>query len=283
MSAVLTVRVEEIDANQRLRPVDPMRAAEIAASIKRNGLFHPIVVFKGGKAGNPYVLSAGAQRLAAVKLNGGETIEARVMTGTAAERELVEAEENLCREDLAPFDRALFVRRWKEKWEEANPDLKDAGRRGHAGAIARWLGKDALAEMHGNDRSLAAEADKLGLSKKIIQQSLLIASLADDKTAAELVRTVPQAQSRDALLALARLDPKKRKSALDLLHREPALSASEAVRQASGVKATPPKPPAVRILALWSAATAAERKQIVAALAADKNFVERFGAATGSR
>jgi ParB family transcriptional regulator, chromosome partitioning protein len=101
--AMLPVELVAPNPHQPRREFDDATLAELAASIKTNGVIQPIVVKKvpGG-----YELIAGERRLRASKLAGLKTIPAIVRDvdrWTQAQLALVE---NIQREDLNPIDRA---------------------------------------------------------------------------------------------------------------------------------------------------------------------------------
>lgn len=64
-----TIAIASIDASDRLRPVDPLKAEAISWAIEEKGLIQPVVV-RADPAGAGYRLVAGAHRLAALVLLG---------------------------------------------------------------------------------------------------------------------------------------------------------------------------------------------------------------------
>ena len=63
------IQISDIDARDRLRPVDPLKVEAISAAIEEKGLIQPIVV-RLRADGDGYQLIAGAHRLAALILLG---------------------------------------------------------------------------------------------------------------------------------------------------------------------------------------------------------------------
>ncbi len=123
-AATLGVRPTELpldaigpNPHQPRRAFDDAGLAELAASMKTNGVIQPIVVrpsassgrdpsTSSGQAGPTYELIAGERRFRAAKLAGLQTIPAIVRdvdSFTQAQMALVE---NIQREDLNPLDRA---------------------------------------------------------------------------------------------------------------------------------------------------------------------------------
>lgn len=78
---------------------------ELAASIRENGVFQPVIVRKSSIKG--YELIAGERRLRASKLAGKETIPAIVREYSEEWMIQIAVIENLQREDLRPIDEAL--------------------------------------------------------------------------------------------------------------------------------------------------------------------------------
>src|SRR6185436_5057934 len=104
-AAPAEIPVDQVSPNphQPRRQFNEVSLAELAASVKSNGLIQPIVV---KRAGEGYQLVAGERRLRAAKIAGLTAIPAivrEVDSFTQAQLALVE---NIHREDLNPIDRA---------------------------------------------------------------------------------------------------------------------------------------------------------------------------------
>lgn len=132
----------------RARPVDLEHAAAIAGSMVDRGLINPITVratpaAQGGKT--PYTLVAGGHRLEAARMNGWEEIEAIVVSADAAEAQLIEISENLFRNDLSALDRAIFVMKFREIFEDKHGKIARGGDRkskDHDGPLMFAPGKE---------------------------------------------------------------------------------------------------------------------------------------------
>jgi ParB family chromosome partitioning protein len=106
---VLDVPLDRIAANphQPRRQFEDAAIAELAASLKANGVIQPVIV---RQVAGGYQLIAGERRLRAARLAGLATIPAvlkEVDSFTQAQMALVE---NIQREDLNPLDRAVGYR-----------------------------------------------------------------------------------------------------------------------------------------------------------------------------
>lgn len=109
------------------RPLQADAVASLAASMAAVGLLQAIVVKTAelNSMGRPgYKLIAGAHRVAAARSLGWEYIEANVLDGGLAylETELIEIDENLCRAELSPAQRAAAIKRRREIWTALHPE-----------------------------------------------------------------------------------------------------------------------------------------------------------------
>ncbi len=107
--------------------------ASLVADIKRNGLLQPVLVRPVGAA---FALVSGHRRFAAVKSLGWKTIPAVVRTMTDREAYLINAAENIQREDLSPGEIAERAMLLREKF----PAEYAPGQDGASATLARDLG-----------------------------------------------------------------------------------------------------------------------------------------------
>lgn len=105
---VLQVAVDDIAIGDRIGILWPDKAAALGQLIAAKGQRTPINIRANGpKATKPWTLVAGWHRLEGAKLVGLRVIDAIQVFDDFRE---VEAEENLYRRNLAPIERACFVR-----------------------------------------------------------------------------------------------------------------------------------------------------------------------------
>ena len=97
------------DPDQPRKRFDPEALAELAASIKENGLIQPITVRP--LADERYMIVAGERRYRAHLLAGLGTIEANIAAITDNERDILAIVENLQRADLTPLEEARAYQR----------------------------------------------------------------------------------------------------------------------------------------------------------------------------
>jgi len=165
--------------NRQRKDLDPKKVAELAASIKEHGLFHPITVRRpfeaevGVTVVEPYVLCLGGRRLAAHLLLGLSEIEAQVKDDMdMLSAAIVELEENLQRENLSwqeEVDAKAAIHELRSKQNAARA-LEEGRRTGQTVAeTAAELGEDTatlsrdlkLSRMMKEDPSLRTATSKV--------------------------------------------------------------------------------------------------------------------------
>lgn len=159
----------ERDPNQPRVVFDEDKLHELAESIKLYGVLNPLIVRAGREPGK-YQLIAGERRLRACALAGVETVPVILNTESDAVGDTilaVQLVENLQRDDLSPLERAHAIGALKETYE----------------------------------LSIRQVAEKLGVSKSMVQRSLDILELPDD-----LINALRQGASESKVLLLAKID-----------------------------------------------------------------------------
>ena len=109
--SIQEIDVKKIDAdpNQPRKEFDAELLAQLASSIKAQGLIQPIVLRKAETEGRYYIIS-GERRFRATLLNGGSTIKAIVRDKfNAEELGYLQMAENMKRADLTVVEIAEFV------------------------------------------------------------------------------------------------------------------------------------------------------------------------------
>lgn len=165
------VQIETIDTdpNQPRVHFDESRLQELCDSIKTYGVLSPLIVKPSTKAGR-YQLVAGERRLRASLKAGLKSIPVILNqeVDTAEENTLaMQLVENLQRADLTPLERAHAIGALKETF----------------------------------DLSIRQVADKLGISKSMVQRSLDILDLPDD-----LLNALREGASESKVLLIAKID-----------------------------------------------------------------------------
>ncbi|MCH4128602.1 MAG: ParB N-terminal domain-containing protein [Acetobacter fabarum] len=245
--SVVSIPLADIDVGERLRGIDDDAAAVIAASMQEQGQRTPIEVRKVGKR---YRLIAGAHRMRALALAGIETAFAVVVKATELEAQLLEIDENICRRELSPLDRATFLARRKEVYEELHPETKHGGDR-------KSDQVDSL--VHLIPSFTEATAQKLGLDARTIRRSVArYTSIMTDVR--EKIANTWIAASGAQLDALARETPDMQRQIAQFIVQWPAMkNVSEIIRQIKGKPQKSPPTMLEKLMALWGKADSATR------------------------
>jgi ParB family transcriptional regulator, chromosome partitioning protein len=243
------IKLADIDASDRLRPVNPDWAAAIAESFAARGQDEPIEVRPFGEK---FKLTFGAHRLAAAAIVGWGEIDAIVRPRTERQARMAEIDENLIRHELTALDRAIFLAERKRLWEEEHPETKHGGDR-------KSRGGDQVANMA--TRFSAEVADKLGLGERTVQRACRLAELIDADTL-EFLRRSPVVDNQAALFALLRFEPEQRRRAAKLLADGEAASLGE-VRARLGLREEIEPDEALfrSLVSAWSRANAKVRRR----------------------
>lgn len=146
------VAIDAIHARPDARAIADKTVAALVESIAAVGLINPIRV---RRAADGFEVIAGRHRLEACRSLGLAEIDAVVVTDDDLHAELAMIDENLCRAEMSPADRASATARRKEIYEALHPET------GHGKASPN---KDAkFASFHG------ATAAATGQSPRIVQ------------------------------------------------------------------------------------------------------------------
>ncbi|PDT05736.1 chromosome partitioning protein ParB [Rhizobium chutanense] len=217
MAEFKRILISEIVVPERLRAVEEEHALAIAQSIVEHGLINPITVRStpAAKGGN-WTLVAGAHRLRAVEINDEPDIEAMVVEGDKAEAQLIEITENLFRNDLSVIDRAIFVKSYRDIWEQKYGKI-EAGRPGNRVNLTELLAAEA--EAGGFSQHVAS---RMGISKSAVERLDRIAQNLHPEVRSA-VRGTPIADNQSALLKIAKMEPLKQRQAAVAFRTEPDL------------------------------------------------------------
>lgn len=242
LSAVVSIPLADIDVGERLRGVDDDAAAVIAASMQEQGQRTPIEVRKVGKR---YRLIAGAHRMRALALAGIDTAFAVIVKADDLQAQLLEIDENICRRELSPLDKATFLARRKEVYEELHPETKHGGDR-------KSDQVDSL--VHLIPSFTEATAQKLGFDARSIRRSVArYTNIVPDVR--EIIAGTWLASSGAQLDALARETPDVQRQIADYVSKWDAVkNISEILRQIRNQPRKKPPTTYDKLVALWTRA-----------------------------
>jgi len=260
--SVVRVKIDQIDASERLREISEAHAQVIAASMlehEKRGGRRQLQAVELVQRGDGYRLVFGAHRLRAHQINGWDEIDAEIVSATDAELRLREIDENLIRHELTALDRARFLAERKRLYEAMNPDAKH-------GANQHTRGVATLATPSFGDDI----AEKTGLSYRTIARAVaLIENLSP--IAITRLRDTPLASNQAALEALSKQPHERQLAALDQLFsaENPAPSVNAAFDRLDGKVVKPAAELKVsKLIDQWGRMGAKERGEFLAFLAA---------------
>lgn len=223
IDGLVAIPVDEIEADQRLRPIDEEWAHRLGEIMMTEGQRTPIEVCRlpGHKK---FTLVAGGHRLAAAQMFFDlSPIKAIIVSNDALDRKMAEISENVWRKGLDPIDRATFVAEMVSTIKtRQGVDPKAEGRA--ASANARW--QKALSDDADDATATIAVAygwseqagEKLGLSARTIRDDLLLYKRLTPSTIARFrKRNHPILSNASELKALAKLDPSEQSKIVSLL------------------------------------------------------------------
>lgn len=191
---IVKLRVDQIDAVGRIRPVDDDYARMIGVNMAQNGQSQPIVVRPAEN--DRYWVIDGAHRHRGAQLAEPpmETIHAIVRSMSDDEADLAEIDANLVRHDLNELDRCEFHFKRQQIWVRLHPE---------GAKPKRGVNDDKFVVLM-RTYSLAT-AEKLGVSQRTVQRLVERAKNISTEVKALLAGT-PYANSGVTLETLAKLD-----------------------------------------------------------------------------
>ena len=186
----LSVPVASIHPNpyQPRKSFPPEALSELAASMKRHGLLHPVIVVKKGGG---YTLVSGERRLRAAESLGWSDIPAIVRDFTDQDLLEIALVENLKRSDLNPVEIAEGLKRLSEEFQWTQENLSEfiGFKRSTVANYLRLLDLNpeviaALSEGtitfgHAKVLSALGEEEQLRWKNEIIRRDLSVRALED--------------------------------------------------------------------------------------------------------
>jgi ParB family chromosome partitioning protein len=270
-----TIKIDDIDVSNRLRPVDEAHAQLIAASIEEKGLTQPIVVRPVATGG--FRLTVGAHRLRAMQILGyvelivDDQVLIREMDDVAAR--IAEIDENISRYDLNPLDRALFLAERKKLYDQLRGET-----RGRRKDVEFKEGKKvANLAIFSSPRFTKDVAVRTRIGERSVQRALFIAQRLSPQTIA-LIRGTMVEHNQQELLALAGQEPHEQKKLAAAIKSGEAKTVQQA-KYVIGLEEQPINDPQQRILATLTDAweRASNRTRASFMRAAGLAFAERDG------
>lgn len=260
-----SVKVADVDARHRLRPVSEAGVQSLIASVTETGVMKDAIHVRRKKDGS-LVLIAGAHRLEMARQLGWDEIEAKVWTDVTDDwSRLMEIDDNLAGAEMNALDTAVFLATRKEVYERLHPETRAAAFKGnrHTGSLA--------ADTMSVASFAIATAEKFGLTDRHVRRMISAGSaLHPDQVRA--LRQAPRPITLKDLTEIAKItQPTERYAVVDRLAAGRAKSAADALRslRAESAGEAPVKDPAeeqfLALMKVWTRAGSTARKRLIAA------------------
>ncbi len=218
LAGITMLPIEELEANdyQPRRSFDDATLAELAQSIRANGVIQPLVV---RRTSDGYQLIAGERRLRASKIAGLKQVPVVVRRSTDKEALEMALVENIQRENLNCIDEALAYQQLMDEFQLTQEEaaLRVGKERASVAnylrllrlpeAIIDDLKKGALSFGHGKALLMIEDQDsRLELRKRIIETKLSVRQAEAEAQALKQKAAGPAGQTVEEA-ALAQQDP----------------------------------------------------------------------------
>ena len=204
------IPIASIKVENRLRPLNAEKVAELAESIAQVGLLQPRGVRPDG------TLVYGYHRLEACKQLGWTDIPAVVVDGDDSHAELAEISENLIRNELTLLERAEHLARMRAVYERLYPNARGVGRPAKNSATVAAFSEWAAAQA--------------GLAQRTIRHYVHLAESVAPEVR-DAIRRTPIANDGAELKSLASLEPSKQRAVAELIASRAVSSVREATRE----------------------------------------------------
>ena len=211
---MMKIPIEKISVHGSRRSIDAGKVAELAESIRRIGLLHPITIT------DDHRLVAGAHRLEACRKAGMSEIDCCYVVGDSLHIELAEIDENLIRNDLDAISIGeLAIRR--DEVLEALGLRANVSNKGYAGKYEVTGAESAPV------KTTAIIAGEIGMSERVLQENKQLAKNLTPE-AKQAIRATELTKT-DAL-KLARMEPEEQKALAEKIASGAAKSVVDARR-----------------------------------------------------
>lgn len=220
---IQNINVAKIKVPQSRPMPGPKRVQELADSILRVGLLHPIGVTED------FHLIHGRGRIQAYRALGLCEIPAVVHPLKDLEAELAELDENLIRKKFSKMEEARHLRRRKQLYEARHPETKKGGAPGKSGG-----GKKAKSD---NLSSFAEDtAQKTGKSRRSVERDVELGEQlqAVPEDVQEQIAETPLANNKAQLKALASLEPETQREVVEVVKSGQAKTVAAALGALEG-------------------------------------------------
>jgi hypothetical protein len=221
IDALVSVRVDQIELGERLRPVDADWARALGQIMARQGQQTPVEICRLPGQSN-WTIVTGAHRLVGARSAGIAYLKAIVVGADRAERRMREVSENLWRRDLEPIDRAAFIaelallyrqRAGIAKADHRSKSVPSKWKQALQAEAVETL--ETISNVYGWSEEIGAQ---LGLTSRTVRNDLLIYRRIAPSLIDQLRRERhPVATNATQLRALAKLEPEQQREVVEYL------------------------------------------------------------------
>lgn len=220
--STVSLPVVQLVRRSDARQLDGKVVSAMADSIAAIGLLNPVRV---RKAGDEYEVIAGAHRLAAHQVLGLVEIDCIVVDDDDLRAELAMIDENLCRAELSPSDRARQTARRKAIYLELHPEtahganLEGAGVANLASPEAPAFAKATAQATGQSERTVQRDAER---GEKVIDEvlDLIRGTKLDTGTYLDKIKKLPPNEQVAAAKRDLAVDKKQAKAERDAQRAE---------------------------------------------------------------
>lgn len=209
-----TIAFSQIDASDRLRPVDPLTVDAYAAIAEQrineglSPLIQPIIVRPWPAGASSYKLTAGAHRLAVLEAIGREELVVGddVIVRAEGDDNARDSEifENLADAGLTALDRAIFLAEAKRRYDAKRGEARGRKRKDQQIQFDKIMPETGIIL---SERFSKHAAERVGLSDSKIREAVHIAKALDPEVIPELRGTMIE-DNQNELKQLAAVDHK---------------------------------------------------------------------------
>lgn len=267
MAEFIRASISDIHVGDRILPIEEELAEVIAASMAERGQISPITIRRTpakNKGATPFTLVAGARRMRAATILGWTEIDAMVVSADQVEAQLIEISENLYRNELSALDRAIFVAKFRELWEEHHGKVQRGGDR------KSKRHDDGLIFAGGRELSKRVQ-DRFGFGQSTYERTTRIAMNLHPALRAALRGTAGE-DDQSLLLKLAKKGPSEQATIAVALQAEPDIKKVMSSLKGEQPKADPQEAAFGKLVAGWKAANEDTRRRFLAHVGDSQDF-----------
>ncbi|RVK13466.1 ParB N-terminal domain-containing protein [Sinorhizobium meliloti] len=268
MAEFIRATISDIHIGERARPIDEDHAQAIAASMTERGQISPIMVRRtpaANKGKTPLTLVAGGHRTRAAVINGWAELDAIVVSADAVEAQLLELSENLFRNELSALDRAIFVAKFRELWEEQH------GKIDRTRNLKQSKGTECPSIFAPGRELSKTVQERLGFGETTYKKVTRIAVNLHPALRTALRGTGGE-DDQSLLLKLAKKGPSEQASIAQVLQTERDLKKAMAWLKGDTPKTDPQEAAFAKLVAAWKTANEDTRRRFLAHVGDSQDF-----------